>query len=55
MSLAKTPSARNCPRVTLLHLHILKPFWEQAGMLGFGKLLIRKVLRERGVLTRDRG
>ena len=38
------------PRVTLLHPQAILG---ETGMLPFGKLLIRKVPRERGVLTRD--
>src|SRR6266851_10312821 len=38
------------PRVTLLHPQAILG---ETGMLRFGKLLIRKVPRERGVLTRD--
>ena len=39
------------PRVTLLHPQAILG---ETGMLRFGKLLIRKVPRERGVLTRDK-
>src|SRR5258707_8796155 len=39
------------PRLTLLHPQAILG---ETGMLRFGKLLIRKVPRERGVLTRDR-
>src|SRR5258708_5889521 len=39
------------PRVTLLHPQAILG---ETGMLRFGKLLIRKLPRERGVLTRDR-
>ena len=55
LSLVKTPSQWNWPRVTLLHPHHPPGHLGEMGMLRFGKLLIRKVARERGVLTRDKG
>jgi hypothetical protein len=54
VSLAKTRSAwKLAPRVTLLHAQWPQASLENTGMVAFGKLLIRKVARERGVLTRD--
>jgi hypothetical protein len=52
LSLAKTPSAWNWPACNIVTSSRPQASW--TGMLRFGKLLIRKVARKRGVLTRDK-